>query len=252
VKIINLMGALLASAGMLCAAQAPPQPVVTFIWQSDNPACTTRYFNGSQYAAIFTNISVVTVSIGYNAGKTAVGIIVSNRKDSKRRLEVLPENVRLFRVTPKGLEEQKRVEAEKLARRMERSARIGAALSGAGAAFSQTTATGTATYSDGTTADYSVSMPNTQAQAQARASGQEGIARSQAAGADVVAVELKRNTLFPGQDTGGQVFFKDQKKGDMVLVEVIVGNASYHFPMQLAKKNGLASVRDALPLELAQ
>jgi hypothetical protein len=48
------------------------------------------------------------------------------------------------------------------------------------------------------------------------------------------------------------VLFPKQKKGENLLIEVVIDNVRYRFPMQLSKKDGTASVREALPIELAQ
>jgi hypothetical protein len=253
-KIKLLVPVLLICFGGLSAAQAPATSTDTLgaiVWKPDPLCCFSEYLNGNNFADLYTPRIGIMLTIRYYEDKTVVYMLVSNPKDSVEKFDVLPENVHLFKVSEKGLEEQKRIEAMKIAGSKERRARIGAALSGAGAAFSQTTANGTATYSDGTTADYSVTVPNTQAQHDAAIQGQERIAGAKDFGASLVATELKRNTLYPGERTIGQVIFPKQKKGDNVLVEFVAGGVRYRFPMHLGKdRDGV--VRDALPIELAR
>jgi hypothetical protein len=125
---------------------------------------------------------------------------------------------------------------------MERRQRIGQSIAaGLSAAGSDATATGTATYSDGTTANYSVTMPNPQAQRDAVNRAQEAIGAAREKAGYVVASELKRNTLFPGQKIIGQLFFLRQKAGEDLLVKVNIGNVSYEFPYHLSKTGGAES-----------
>ena len=52
--------------------------------------------------------------------------------------------------------------------------------------------------------------------------------------------------------TAPAVSAAEEKKGENLLIEVVIGNVRYRFPMQLSKKDGTAAVREALPIELAQ
>lgn len=249
-KINHALSILLLCGGVHSAAQSAY--VATFVWKSDQPGFMSEYLDGDNIATIATSQANVMVSASPSLDKMAVRVLVSVPKESSRTVEVNPDEVHLFKISDKGLEVQNRIDATKLAKSRERSARIGAALSGAGAAFNNTTSTGTVTNSDGTTSQVEITTPNTQAQRDAAAEGQSNIAAAQGFGAALVASALKRNTLHPGERTTGQVLFPKQKKGENLLIEVVIDNVRYRFPMQLSKKDGTATVREALPIELAQ
>jgi TPR repeat protein len=229
-------------------------PPGTLIWKPDRLGCGSLYLNGDDDVWMSTDQAFIMVNLEQkNLGKLSAWVVVKNPKEGKGRIEVLPENVHLFKVFDKGLVEINRIEAVKLAKSMERRERIGQAIAaGLSAAGSQTTATGTATYSDGSTATYSVNMPNPQAQTDAINRARENIGMTQAIGAGAVASELTRNTLYPGQGTIGQVFFPKQKNGENMLVEIDIGEVRYKFPLQLSKKNGVAVARDVSQEEDSQ
>jgi hypothetical protein len=250
VKINHGLSILLLCAGVHSSAQSGY--IATFVWKPNQPGFVSEYVDGDNIATIATSQANVMVSASPYLDKMAVRILVSVPKESSGTVEVNPDEVHLFKISDKGLEGQERIDATKLAKSRERSARIGAALSGAGAAFDKTTSSGTVTNSDGSTSEVEITTPNTQAQRDAAAEGQSHIAAAQGFGAALIANGLKRNTLHPGERTTGQVLFPKQKKGEDLLIEVVIGNVRYRFPMQLSKKDGAASVRAAVPIELAQ
>lgn len=142
------------------------------------------------------------------------------------------------------MSEVERIDATKIAKSIERRERIGESIAaGLSAAGSQTTATGTATYSDGTTANYSVTIPSPEAQSDSINRARDAITAAQARGVAIAASELQRNTLFPGQKAIGQLFFPRQKVSEDLLIRVTVGNVSYEFPFHLSKK-GTVEARD--------
>ena len=221
------------------AASAPAVTVdpLVMTWKPNGPGCDDRYENGLEEKGLFTNQASLIVFLIPDSGKLAVSVYVGNPAEGTGRIDVNPENIHLFKATDKGLLELKRAEAVKMAKSMERRERIGAAISGAGASFSQTTATGTATYSDGSTADYSVTMPNTQAQTDAINRGQANIREAQSHGAHLIDKELKRVTLDPGQHSMGRLFFPEQKGGENLLVRADIGNVRYEIPFHLPGKH---------------
>jgi TPR repeat protein len=206
-------------------------------WKPNCPGCDDRYENGLEEKGLFTNQSSLIVFLIPDSGKLAVSVYVGNPAKGAGRIDVNPENFHLLKVTDKGLSELSRAEAVKMAKSMERRERIVAAISGAGASFSQTTATGTATYSDGSTADYSVSVPDTQAQSDAINRGQANIREARARGVDLIGEELKRTTLDPGQNTMGRLFFPEQKGGENLLLRADIGNVRYEIPFHLPGKH---------------
>ena len=203
-------------------------------WKANTPGCDSKYFQGREMKAQFTSQASIIVSLLPESGKLAMLLSVANEEKGPGRLEVIPENVHLLKLTGKGFSELKRVDASKEAKSRERRVRIAQALGAGLSSFgSETTANGNATYSDGTTATYSATMPNPQAQADAVNRAQENIQKAHAEGAVSIGQELKRTSLDPGQSITGRVFFPRQKKGSNVLLWVDLGNARYEFPLEI-------------------
>lgn len=219
------------------AAGAIADPFV-LTWKANGPGCDDRYENGLEEKGMFTNQASIIVVLVPDSGKLAISVYVENPKEGAGRLDVNPENFHLLKDTDKGLSDLKRAEALKMAKSMERRSRIGNALAAGASSFgAETTATGTATYSDGTTADYSVTIPNPQAQSDAINRAQTNIGRTQSRGAYLVGEELKRTTLDPGQHTMGRLFFPEQKGGENLLVRADIGNVRYEIPFHLPGKH---------------
>ena len=198
------------------AASAPALTVdpLVITWKPNGPGCDDRYENGLEEKGLFTNQASLIVFLIPDSGKLAVSVYVGNPAEGAGRIDVNPESIHLFKATDKGVLELKRAEAAKMAKSMERHSRIANALAAGASSFgAETTATGTATYSDGTTADYSVTIPNPQAQSDAINRAQANIGRTQSRGAYLVGEEIKRTTLDPGQHTMGRLFFPGQKAG---------------------------------------
>jgi TPR repeat protein len=233
--------------GFQSLAQAPSvtasSPAVTtnqfvMTWKPNGPGCDDRYENGLEEKGLFTNQASLIVFLIPDSGKLAVFVYVGNPAEGAGRIDVNPESIRLFKTTDKGLLELKRAEAIKMAKSMERHSRIANALAAGASSFgAETTATGTATYSDGTTANYSVTMPNPQAQSDAINRAQANIGRTQSRGAYLVGEELKRTTLDLGQHTMGRLFFPEQKAGENLLVRADIGNARYEIPFHMPGKH---------------
>lgn len=215
-----------------------------FTWKSSLPGCDRFYVNGQNIESLSTTQALVQISPGPVIDKFGIFVLVENPANSSERIEVLPEHVHLFKVSTKGLSEVERFDATRIAKSMERRERIGESIAaGLSAAGSQTTATGTATYSDGTTANYSVTVPNPQAQSDSINRARDAIAAARERGGAIVASELQRNTLFPGQKAIGQLFFLRQKVTEDLLIRVTIANVSYEFPYHLSK-NGSVETRD--------
>ncbi|MGD0831036.1 MAG: tetratricopeptide repeat protein [Terracidiphilus sp.] len=243
----------IALACLLCIdsqflAQAPSEtasaPAVTvdplvMTWKPNGPGCDDRYENGLEEKGLFTNQASLIVFLIPDSGKLAVFVYVGNPAEGAGRIDVNPESIHLFKATDKGLSELKRADAAQMAKSTERRVRIvqsiAAGLSAAGG--SETTANGTVNYSDGTTADYSVTMPNPQAQTDAINRAHERIGEARNKGANLVREELKRTTLDPGHHIMGRLFFPNQKSGDGLLVRADIGNVRYEIPFHLPRKH---------------
>jgi len=207
-------------------------------WKPNSPGCDGRYENGLEEKGLFTNQASLIVFLIPDSGKLAVSVYVGNPAERAGRIDVMPENFHLFKVTDKGLSELNRAEAIKMAKSMERWSRFGNALAAGASSFgAETTATGTVNYSDGTTANYTVTMSNPQAQRDAINQAHTNIERTQNRGAYLVGEELKRVTLDPGQNTMGRLFFPEQKGGVNLLVRADIGNIRYEIPFHLPGKH---------------
>ena len=223
------------------AASVPGAIADPFVmtWRPNGPGCDIRYENGLEEKGLFTNQASLIVFLIPDSGKLAVSVYVGNPAEGAGRIDVNPESIHLFKATDKGLSELKRADAAQMAKSTERRVRIvqsiAAGLSAAGG--SETTATGTATYSNGTTADYTVTMPNPQAQTDAINRAHERIGETRNHGANLVREELKRTTLDPGQNTMGRLFFPNQKGGDDLLLRADIGNMRYEIPFHLPGKH---------------
>jgi TPR repeat protein len=219
-------------------------------WKPNGPGCDDRYENGLEEKGLFTNQASLIVFLIPDSGKLAVSVYVGNPAEGTGRIDLNPESIHLFKVTDKGLSELKRAEAIKMAKSMERRSRIANALAAGASSFgAETTATGTATYSDGTTADYSVTMPNPQAQSDAINRAQANIGRTQSRGAYLIHKELRRTTLDPGQHTMGRLFFPEQKGGENLLVRADIGNVRYEIPFHLPGKHEAKVAPSATQME---
>jgi TPR repeat protein len=237
-----------ASLRKVWASGNAPQ-VFVVSWKPNTPSCDVRYISGMEVKRISTNQALVGIALIPDSGKLAVLTRVENPDTSGRPIEVIPENFNLFKVTYKGLSVLRRMDAAKMAKSMERRQRVAAGLSGFGSGFSQTTATGTATYSDGSTASYQVTTPDTQAQSDAISRGQANIRGAQSRGAVLIGEELKRNTLEPGQHVMGRLFFPKQKPSENLLVRVEIGTIRYEFPFHLAGKHDAPSAQSTAQKE---
>ena len=239
--------ACLFCAGFQSFAQAPSGAVSTPIatadpfvmtWKPNDPGCDDRYENGLEEKGLFTNQASLIVFLIPDSGKLAVSVYVGNPAEGAGRINVNPASILLFKATDKGLSELKRAEAAKMAKSMERRVRIGSSIAAGLSSYgSQTTAEGNATYSDGTTATYSVTMPNPQAQTDAINRAHGNIAQAQAEGANLIGEELKRTTLDPGQNMMGRLFFPEQKGGENLLLRADIGNVRYEIPFHLPGKH---------------
>jgi hypothetical protein len=151
----------IALACLFCAsfqsfAQAPSGAVSTPIatadpfvmtWKPNGPGCDDRYENGLEEKGLFTNQASLIIFLIPDSGKLAVSIYVGNPAEGVGRLEVIPENFHLLKVTDKGLSELKRADAVKMAKSMERRERIVQSIAAGLSSYgSQTTATGVGVY----------------------------------------------------------------------------------------------------------
>ncbi len=213
-------------------ASAPPKPKLVLTWKPTVPGCDDKFLDGIENKSQSTTQAFVIINLFPDLGKLAVHIFVENPEKSKVRLEVIPEDVHVFKLSNKGIVELQRTNATKIAKSLERRQRVAAGLSGFSAGMNQTTAT--ATSSDGTKT--TVTIPNTQAQTDAINRAHENISEAQTTGYKAIAEELKRNTLEPGQTAMGRLFFPSQKSGEDLLIQIDLGAVRYEFPFRLPKK----------------
>jgi hypothetical protein len=224
-KITKLLIFVISGISVSLAAQSPGS---TLTWKAHSPNSDERFVNGMDARAIFSNQATVSVTPISENGKLAVVVLIENPDKGAGRLEVIPDDVHVFKTSDKGVVELKRESAEKIAKSIVHRQRVAAFGSGFAAGSSQQT--GTVTSSDGTTSQ--VTIHDSSAQNASIAQSRDNIHQAQAAGAALVDEELKRNTLDPGQTAMGKLFYPHQKKGTPLIARVAVNGVIYEFPIE--------------------
>lgn len=201
-------------------------------WQQGSPQSDSIIVDGSEIRIINTEkLSIAASLIVKKHWIPHVLVTLENRSDA--RLLIDPAIWTLNVVTP-----DERVlaskEPEKLARSLERRGVWSSALSEAGASLAKTQSTATVQNSDGTTSTATITTPDTAARARAAANSREQRATLDSVAAYVRQSSLRMNTLLPGQQVTGIVWFED-KKYDEVILKIIIGDAVYEFPFSKKK-----------------
>lgn len=167
-----------------------------------------------------------------------------------QRFEIYPERASFVMTSPK-VKALEYVPMDKIARSIKRKAAWAAALAGMGANATETvtattTSSGTVTATDAksfdrSTASYSghatttATVPDYEARAASREAVREIHEQASARLAELSDVALQANTLLPGEEVEGSVFF--QKNGDIRsgVVTIPAGAWAFEFPVTLAK-----------------
>lgn len=235
---MNYRKLLLSSVTLMwgCLAFSQSQPIMT--WKPDTFGCDERYIDGVEQRGMSTDHAFISVAlIPADDGMLDISLYIANPQAALERFDVIPQNVHLFKVTAKGSTEIKRNDASKMARSKEHHSRIVQGIAaGLSSASSRQTTGGTVIYGDGSTGTYSATSSNPTAQSEAINRAHRKIGAAQAEGAYLVSLELKRNTVEPGNYAMGRLFFPRQKDGEDLLVQLDIGDVRYEIPFQLPRK----------------
>ena len=217
----------------LCYCQTPKRTVT---WRSGSPGCQIIWTNGVPHEDLID-------------GARRINVFSPSLKDKKTfSILVLVENgigLGSFEVNPAMMrastDEIPQLELKSLsgdaliaedARKSNRRAAIGAALSGFGAGMSSTS--GTIANSDGSTS--TVTLHDTSAAQQAQRNAANTRAAINARSADESASLLRRNTLPEGGSVGGKVYMGRPKgmgkKAHIAQFVIDLGDVVYVFPFR--------------------
>ena len=212
-------------------------------WSSTDPNCTSALSDGRTVRMIRANGLAVLAAIWDNGSKTQAFVGVKN--DTAANVDVRPETFQLVVSAPKyrTLAYQ---DPDKMAKSIQRSANWRSAFAGLGSlsqqqTISTSTTSGTATVSGtgGTaTGTYNGTTMTTTSQpdnaARERAAAQVNQIRTGAATAvaSLQSAALRANTIFPGQQMIGAVFFEHESRIQEATLTVVVGNDSFVIPFE--------------------
>ncbi|MBZ5525709.1 MAG: hypothetical protein LAP21_26105 [Acidobacteriia bacterium] len=162
----------------------------------------------------------------YFGSKSTVLYVNVHVQKEGRRIEVSPNSIDLFRIDATGPVFVKRLSGEQLAVRSRRRTQWASALANFGAGMARSTAT--VRTDEGDTA--TVTMPDYGAQQRAAEDTQNAMQAARQRANNIMDAELKQNTIFPGQQSGGHVFFEHQKPGTKLLAVVRTSEGDFSFP----------------------
>lgn len=216
----------------------------TVRWQEGAEGADRFFSDGVPIKVLTANGVAVSVSLQDTGWKMRADVVVANR--SQGRVDVLPETFTLDVITPKA----KRLEFKslhELAKSIENKSRWRTVLANvAGAMATQQTTSvssthGTVSASDnvgnsasGVYSGSSTTITVSPDYAARQRANEQARTAVQSAG-DMIdylgRVSLKDNTLMPGQEMSGAVFFERDSKAEGVLLRVPVGNTVFEFPL---------------------
>ncbi len=213
-------------------------------WSATDPNCTAALSDGRTVRMIRANGLAVLAAIWDNGSKTQAYIGIKN--STIANVDVRPETFQLVVAAPKYrmLAYQ---DPDQMAKSIRRSAGWKAGLTSGlgGMAQKQTTSTstteGTATVSgpggaasgtyNGTTMTTS-SQPDYEARQRAAEKADRIRAEANNAASNLQSTALRANTIIPGHQIIGAVFFEHEKHIQKATLTVVVGNDSFVIPFE--------------------
>ena len=226
-------------------APSGKSPLQSFIWYEGCDGCDHFYANGLPYFSIAYGPLVISASVSKGDKYVQAYVHAALADDSKVSVDILPENVRLAETDPK-VRTFEQPKLKDVAKSVRKGAGWKAALvGGLGGMATRTVTTqqngtvngnvfgtnGMTTYNGTYRGQSTTQVPDYQARANAQARAAQMRAEADARSQAVVDTALLRNTLNPGQTTDGYVYFKDAKKTQNAVLQVIVGTVSLEFPI---------------------
>lgn len=250
----------------ICAANAsaqdqtlPPTQLPTVIWSADDPNSDQVLNAGLPVRILVSDGVAVSASLARNDDVLWANVSVTNR--SGRRIDVDPSQFALTEVMPK----QKQLPYEspqQIVKFIKRRADWANALSGVAAEMSRDETTtqaeintngqsktdfkaetrpdafsvkGTArtTSSSRTTATVTTETPDYQARMESARAIEKNTAVAESKSVDVLKRALLANTLMPGEDIGGAVFFQRDKKLREAILRIPIAGKIFEFPLSI-------------------
>lgn len=217
-------------------------------WMDGSPESDLVLRDGVPFKILQVDGVTVVTSVHDVGKRFRLDVYIYN--ESEERFEVYPERLTFDVVSPKRKELQY-VSMEKLQRSVKRKAAWAAALAGLGAGATETVTATTSVSGSATTSKpafspaerthYSGTATTTMTvpDHEARAASRERVRQIHEQASDQLAaiedIALQANTLLPGEEVAGSVFF--QKDGDIRegVVTIPAGRRAYEFPVRLAR-----------------
>jgi hypothetical protein len=208
-----------------------PSSLKVVHWTDSDSCCLAEYRDGVRFKVIGEGEISIATSMMDKYGKTGVGVGIWLDKNAHNRIEISPESVKLFEVSGSSLREVKREDPGKMAHSAEKRAAIASGLGTFGANMQTQTTTGTTSSGDTVT----VRSPDYGAQRRAQENAKVEQQAAQDFGLAVVQSALKKNTINPGGNVIGWVYFSHQKKG-LLLLRINVDDLVFEIPFDAKTK----------------
>ena len=237
---------LLTFAMAIAQPAAPPASTVRWVRGSSNSE--SLYKDGALVEVLREGGIEIRATLADTGAKMRVNILVVN--NSPARIDVVPDQFALEITEPK-LQVLKYQDPGQMAKSMARRAGwagFGAGLGGMStktvSSESQTNGnvsihdqdgnSSNGTYSGSTTT--TTTVPDEQARERSRERVAEIHERTRESIAELNSMALRANTLEPGMQVEGAVFFSREKKHDRAVLTVPIGPRSYEFAFRWPKK----------------
>jgi hypothetical protein len=243
-RLLAALFAAILSAGTF-AQESKPAPFIT--WRFDKqkcPECSRVYVEGDEYRIINDDLATVAVHLADEGKRYRVEVYVRNKQS--KPVDLLPQEVRLNVMEPASLKRPlNQIPAAEVARKVERTARWQNFWTALGASLAQNTTTVQSTESASATvfgpngavalgsasgsSSAAVTTPNAAAQAEAARQSRERAAAARSLSDFVLMSSLKANTLAPGVELGGDVYFEKEKNAEGMFITLRLDGKFYGF-----------------------
>jgi hypothetical protein len=250
---MNRLSSALLLLLFVLTCSTPSQQVRLISWKNGNMEAVRGW--GSQYydkgyQARLLHVDDVGVGAVGGADKHFYWVMIAVRNDGKIPVDVVPQAFTLQTADAKP-KQLPYVSAQKIAEKIEKTARRDAMLALWGAMMATTTSMTNST-SSGTVmgnvgnvpvnGTYTESGRSTTTQRDDRLAdlavqrGRERVDAAQGQASDIMRRALRATTLAPGNGVSGLVWFERKKKTNMVVLRVPVGECIYEIPLNLLEQ----------------
>lgn len=235
---------LIAQSQSAAPAQSPTNVRWNVRWQEGSQGSDKLLSDGAVVKILTANGVTVSASLKDTGWKQRADIMITN--NSEQRFDVIPETFTLDVVTPKRKSLAYQA-PEKLAKSLNRRAQWAAALSAFGGSLatqqsrstSSTEGTVHATDNSGNSASGTYSgtttttttSPDYFARQRANEQGNNALRNAGDTIDYIYKVSLKPNTVMPGKDVFGAVYFERDSKAETAILKIPVGDLIFEFPL---------------------